>query len=256
MQQWLVKVLILSICLLSVVQAEPAAQHTLSVPHQSKIWTTLNPDQAKKSGQLLMNLPNGLHQLSPKQPNGPLIILVHGYASKGYEWVYAAKQLYNRGEVYFYRWNWEQCPQEGGVALMKKILRLQKRQSHRTLEVFGHSYGGVISAIAAAQYQGHQKLRIHSIAAPLAGHKQLEARCQPSISTLTKPLMDSKRAHQVKVTQWKTIRELDGAFKDLDYDPQNVEWPDKVILLPRSYKGHRLGHNWSISAVVDQLLSL
>ena len=48
--------------------------------------------------------------------------------------------------------------------------------------------------------------------------------------------------------------ELDGAFKDMDHNPQLVDWHGEVIQLPAQYRGHRLGHNWSISWVTDQVL--
>ena len=54
--------------------------------------------------------------------------------------------------------------------------------------------------------------------------------------------------------QWRTIQELDGAFKDLSYDPQVVEINGSTVTrLPETYKGNKLGHNWSISWVADEL---
>ena len=55
--------------------------------------------------------------------------------------------------------------------------------------------------------------------------------------------------------EWRTIHKLDGAFKDLNYDPQNVEIKgSNVTRLPEKYKKNKLGHNWSISWVVDNLM--
>jgi hypothetical protein len=40
----------------------------------------------------------------------------------------------------------------------------------------------------------------------------------------------------------------------LDYDPQEVEiLKSKVTRLPETYKGNKLGHNWSISWVADEI---
>ena len=67
-------------------------------------------------------------------------------------------------------------------------------------------------------------------------------------------------SERVTLHQWRTIHTLDGAFKSLDKDPQNLEevinktpFKGSITRLPKLYKGHRLGHNWSISWVVDHL---
>ena len=231
-------------------------QRVKNLQYDSQLWTSLSPNNAKKSGLDLMALPYGLHQLSPPKKRGPLIILVHGFKSRGYEWVYAAKQLYTRGEVYLYRWNWALCPQEGALGLQHALSGLLQQRPRRRVEIFGHSYGGVISAVLAAQYKLDSTINIQIIASPLAGYKDLESTCKPSIKALIAPLADGKLRTRPKVIQWKTVHELDGAFKHLNDDPQYVTWPDVIHSLPRTYKGHRLGHIWSISAVVDQVLSL
>lgn len=242
----------------------------------------LDVKDAKSAGALLIKLKRGLHHLttdpsktaSPqgsaragvKRESGvseePRVILVHGYASRGYEWVYAARQLAERGEVYFYRWDWTQCPDEAGAQLLKTLHDVSKSDPQRAIELYGHSYGGVISAVAVARYQGRAPLTAHLIASPLAGHPKLESRCSSKISELTEPLRvardqtvhlaDSNRAH-VQLHQWRTLKRLDGAFKDLKVDPQVVAWRGEVTRLPDSYRGKRLGHNWSISWVVDHI---
>ena len=239
--------------LISQVESSPTHKHQQSL---IELWHSLNPQKAKQSGQKLMALPYGIHQLSPANKRGPLVILVHGYKSRGYEWVYAAKQLYARGEVYFYRWNWDQCPQEGAAGLHQALTDLRQRMPQRKVEVLGHSYGGVISAVLATKARLGSAINTHIIAAPLAGYKRLEESCQPSIKQLLAPIADRPAKTRPKVIQWKTIHHLDGAFKHLKDDPQQVTWPDLIHLLPETYKGHRLGHNWSISAVVDQILTV
>ena len=43
-------------------------------------------------------------------------------------------------------------------------------------------------------------------------------------------------------------------LKDLDYDPQVIEIKDSTVTrLPETYKGNKLGHNWSISWVADEI---
>ena len=49
-------------------------------------------------------------------------------------------------------------------------------------------------------------------------------------------------------------KKLDGIFMALPYDPQIVEIENSnVTRLPEKYKENKLGHNWSISWVVDKI---
>ena len=53
-----------------------------------------------------------------------------------------------------------------------------------------------------------------------------------------------------------TVKELDGAFKNLKTDTQiqKIEGVS-AFRLPEEYKGNKLSHNWSISWVIDNLNS-
>ena len=54
--------------------------------------------------------------------------------------------------------------------------------------------------------------------------------------------------------QWRTVQASDGAFKDLDTDPQLLELPALTVeQLPAEWEGGRLGHNRSITYVAEQL---
>ena len=53
--------------------------------------------------------------------------------------------------------------------------------------------------------------------------------------------------------EWRTQFQLDNVFKDLNEDPQSIELNGSLVtILPDTYKGNRLGHNWSISWVADE----
>jgi len=53
--------------------------------------------------------------------------------------------------------------------------------------------------------------------------------------------------------EWRTQHQLDSAYKDSPVNPQNIEiFGSSVTVLPDTYKGNRLGHNWSISWVADE----
>ncbi len=53
--------------------------------------------------------------------------------------------------------------------------------------------------------------------------------------------------------EWRTQFQLDNVFKNLNEDPQRIELNGSLVTtLPYTYKGNRLGHNWSISWVADE----
>ena len=53
--------------------------------------------------------------------------------------------------------------------------------------------------------------------------------------------------------EWRTQHQLDSAFKDLLEDPLQINIKGSLTtVLPETYKGNRLGHNWSISWVADE----
>jgi hypothetical protein len=62
-----------------------------------------------------------------------------------------------------------------------------------------------------------------------------------------------KTPNNTVLFEWRTQHQLDNAFKDLPEDPQQINIQgSQVTILPDTYKGNRLGHNWSISWVADE----
>ena len=206
---------------------------------------------AKRSGKWLMLLPEGMNRLDPHAGAPQTIdVVVHGYDSRGYEWVHALKRFGDLGhEVVFYRWDWNVCPKEGALRLREQLkVLLEARPQAKKLRVFGHSYGGVITALMARDGGLSLPMEAHLIAAPLAGMGRMKSLCGYEG-------LGGVSAHKdVAWFQWRTQHQLDGAFRDEPVDPQVVELGlGKVQTLPDSYEGRRLGHNWSISWVVDHL---
>ena len=63
-----------------------------------------------------------------------------------------------------------------------------------------------------------------------------------------------KETYSMTIYNWKTIQSLDGAFRNYAKDPQELKAPFNIeTRLPSSYNGRKLGHNWSISWVADQI---
>src|SRR5262249_31339473 len=90
-------------------------------------------------------------------------------------------------------------------------------------------------------------LEAHTVASPLAGIGA-DKRC-PGAALTTRALPAN-----TSVAQWRTRHELDGAFKDQKIDPQVAELKGSAVtLLPETFEGQRLGHNWSISWVAAKL---
>ena len=231
----------------------------LPYSQNSLFLESLPLNHVKESGKQLMKLPLGLHLLKTSAKTSPplgspLFILVHGYESRGYEWIYALHKLSEIGSVFFYRWDWTHCPQKAVQDLLqitKDLTRsVEKYPKTHSLTLFGHSYGGVLTALLSRNYRGNMLLEAHAIAAPLNGHPTLEKRCSISIKD---QLLTAIPSQNTTLIQWRTLHHLDGAFKSLPNDPQIITLSGRgtVHRLPEKYKGHRLGHNWSISSVVD-----
>ena len=86
----------------------------------------------------------------------------------------------------------------------------------------------------------------HIIASPLAGSDLLINSCNYS------PIKKIKA--NSALFEWRTQHQLDSAFKDISPNPQDISISgSSITILPDTYKGNRLGHNWSISWVADEV---
>ena len=204
------------------------------------------------SGKRLMSLSYGLHTLEESNPmQKTLMIGVHGSNSRGYEWIYPLSSLDSSDKlVAFFRWDDSSCPGPGIQSLSQNLSDLLvEKPNIKKIILLGHSYGGILVTSFMQNWKEKLPLEIHAIAAPLKGMGPVSSMCgyEPPGAT-----QDNTSLHQ-----WRTIKELDGAFKDLDYDPQETMiLNSKITRLPETYKGNKLGHNWSISWVADELLGL
>ena len=206
-------------------------------------------DDVFKSGKSLIALSYGLHDLEQATlDQQTLLIGVHGSNSRGYEWVYPLATLNNEANlVSFFRWNDDACPGPSMTSLYALIdAKFEENPNFEKVVLLGHSYGGLLVASFTDKWDKEITLEAHSIAAPLKGMGSLNNACDYQIPLSISP--------DTIFYEWRTIKELDGAFKDLDFDPQEVEIENsRVIRLPETYKGNKLGHNWSISWVADEI---
>ena len=203
-----------------------------------------------KSGQRLMSLEYGLSPLEVmNKKEKAAVIGVHGVRSEGYEWVYPLTKLDGNDRLtLFYRWDDESCFLPSALKLNQEILLLlEKNSTIKKIVLLGHSYGGILLTWFIENWTSNTPIEIHTIASPLAG--------LDSISNSCNYVPPKKRNKNVKSVQWKTIKTLDNAFKDLSYDPQLINFKGhEVRNLPDKYKGKRLGHNWSVSYVADEII--
>ena len=202
-----------------------------------------------ESGKSLISLPFDLHDLEKVTVDqNTLLIGVHGSNSRGYEWIYPLQTLNDDNNmVAFFRWDDDACLTPSVNSLLSLIeKKISDNPNLNKIILLGHSYGGLLVVTFAEVWEMDFPLQIHSIAAPLVGMGIFTSICNYEVPN---NLRDNIELHQ-----WRTIKELDGAFSDLDYDPQVVEiQKSKVTRLPETYKGNKLGHNWSISWVADEI---
>jgi len=207
-------------------------------------------------GSQLIEFPAGIYMLEPKDLHSTTAIIgIHGSNSEGYEWIYPLWKLNSySNSIYFYRWNDKDCANASTNLLADSLKEVIKSHPELTaIKLLAHSYGGLhllhsLSLIEeiVKNLERDIKIEIHFIASLLSPPKLLAMRCGlKDISTSFVHL---------KIFNWKTIQEIDGAFRSYKNDPQELSLPNIIqTRLPETYNGRKLGHNWSISWVAEQL---
>ena len=203
----------------------------------------------QKLGQGLIDLPYGLNALeSGLSESEEILIAVHGSRSQGYEWVYPLKSIDSlKKEMYFYRWPDQGCFEAPAEKLIKDISNiLLENPSLNKVILIGHSYGGILVSDVLKKWANKIPVEAHIIASPLAGSDLLINSCNYS------PIKKIKA--NSALFEWRTQHQLDSAFKDTSPNPQDISISgSSITILPDTYKGNRLGHNWSISWVADEV---
>ncbi len=210
---------------------------------------SLDPGKGyKQSGERLAVLDFGLNPL--EKFNGKekiLLISVHGSRSGGYEWIYPLQTLDTENSAtFFYRWDDSKCYSSSAKKLIFQLKKtVRSLPDAERVVIIGHSYGGVLVASLVEGWNHSLSTEIHSIAGPI-GTPFSRGSCD---FVPPKFIPDN-----LVFYQWKTQHHLDVAFKRLKNDPQNLNLENsQVTRLPETYRGRRLGHNWSISWVADEL---
>ena len=213
----------------------------------------------KDYDEYIINRDNGFHRLTGYQvaDSSYGIIVLPGYypwgwTTKGFEWAEPLHELSKlKVPIWLYRYDWNQCPEQITDQFSEAIKEFVVENHHlNSLRVMGHSYGGMVAALFAEQWDGSKPLEVHSIAAALAGTDRMKSECKFFKET-------GYFIHDnVRFTQWKTVHEQDGAFKKMEIDPQIVTlYNGNYIDLPAIWGDLRLGHNLSIKWVCKSLLN-
>lgn len=208
-----------------------------------------------ESGRLLMDQPLGVIELKDGEASNDsiLVMTVHGYDSRGYEWITGLKNLAEYyGSIFFFRYDWENCPEVIAAELATQIKKIQKSGKYKKLVMFGHSYGGMVATFAATDL-GKLEGDIHVIAAPLSGFPKLLDDCDQLTYDKDDKLIYPEWGKSIRLFQHRTVHAQDGAFRELASDPQEIDLPFfRSFELPPTMDGHRLGHNWSVTWVLDK----
>ena len=208
-------------------------------------------------GKDLVAMPFGMNLLEVTNADvDELVIGIHGGNSEGYEWIYPLWQLNQESnQVFFYRWNDKRCANADNANLVNQIgSLLDTYPGVEKIKILSHSYGGThllysldLIEQRIANKNQDLEIEIHFIASLLSPPLLLRLGCQFKT--------DFKDDYSMDIFNWKTIQEIDGAFRNYRKDPQEVSISSaSQARLPEIYNGRKLGHNWSISWVADQIL--
>ena len=215
----------------------------------------------KKYDEYIINRSVGLHEITGFKQNDSTvgIILVHGFypldwRSKGFEWAEPIKNLSQAGlPMWLYRYDWNQCPSITSEQIKLDIASQIGSNNHlESLVIIGHSFGGLIVTLLSESWESPFPIDAHVIASGLAESKFDRKYLNCENPKKTKYYISKN----VEYKQWRTIKNQDGIFKRLNYDPQIVTFINgETTLLPKKWKGNRVGHNFSILVVSDIILS-
>ena len=202
----------------------------------------------KTLGERLIDLPYGLNDLEPSADDSQeIFIAVHGGSSEGYEWIHPIRKIDTKQKhMYFYRWPDNGCFQGSAEELVNEIYTLLNQDnSFKKVILMGHSYGGILVTDVLKHWNVVTPLEVHVVASPLLGTTMLKSICGYEPVKII--------PNNTLLFEWRTQHQLDSAFKDLSVDPQQINIKGSLVtVLPDTYKGNRLGHNWSISWVADE----
>ena len=213
----------------------------------------------KDYDQYVINRDNGFHRLTGYEISDSSfgIIILPGYyprgwVTKGFEWAEPLHELSKfKVPIWLYRYDWNQCPEQVTDDYLDSMNIFSIENPYLdSIWVIGHSYGGMVAALSAEEWNQSIPLTVHSIAASLAGTERSKSACTFSKET------GYFIKDNVYFTQWRTVHHQDGAFKQMETDPQiTTLYGGRYVDIPANWGDLRLGHNLSINWVCKNLLN-
>ena len=213
---------------------------------ETKLW---GDRKVRKNGSRLMKLDKGLHLLDHEiTPENDVLITIHGFAARGFEWVYPLQTLDTEDtDTYFFRWGWARRTELAEKLFLTEFKELQEErgETFTSVRIVAHSCGGVVAVSVIESLPKEIAFDIHIVASPVGGL---------GVFTVCDADVPEKIPTNVTVTQWKTQQHLDSVYLYFPWDPQDMKLDSvKIIELPERYRGKRLGHVRSLSWVADQV---
>ena len=229
------------------IQLHPHDQHDLEendYPWLSTLklgdWanTFKSNKQVVQTGRPLFKLPYGLHSLEQGQESNTTVLIgIHGFKARGYEWVYPLLVMDNESiHTHFFRWDFYDKNDKARKLLLED---LDEMIEHRTeplerIVIVAHSCGGVMVASAINDLPKDVKIDLHTVASPLNGLGWF---------TVCKAKLPESLPENMTFTQWRTAKVKDSVFWWFPRDPQKIQLDySEVVQLPKKYNGIRLGH--------------
>lgn len=206
--------------------------------------------ELRKNGSRLLKLEKGIHFLEPVvNPENDVLIAIHGFGAKGYEWVYPLQVLDNDElDTYFFRWEWGKPTERAERLFLSELekVRSKRADSLTRVRVIAHSCGGTVIMSVIESLPKDLEFEVHVVASPLGGL---------GIFTLCDVDLPKEIPDNFEITQWKTQQHMDSVFLYFPWDTQDANLEGiKVIDLPERSKGKRIGHVRSLSWVADQIV--
>lgn len=205
--------------------------------------------ELRKNGSRLLKLDKGIHFLEPAvNPENDVLIAIHGFGAKGYEWVYPLQVLDNdEFDTYFFRWEWGKPTERAEKLFLSEFeeVRLKRAESLSKVRVVAHSCGGAVIMSVIESLPKELEFEVHVVASPLGGL---------GIFTVCDVDLPKEIPENFEITQWKTQQHMDSVFLYFPWDTQDADLDGiKVVDLPERAKGKRIGHVRSLLWVADQI---
>lgn len=221
--------------------------HTLDVGDWPTTFKTNK--QVVQTGRLLRQIDYGLHSLEKAQNSNPKVLIgVHGFKARGFEWVYPLLTMDDDTiHTHYFRWDFLEENAKARVMFIDDLTKLidERTAPLEQIVIVAHSCGGVMVTAAINDLPKDVKFDIHTVASPLNGL---------GLFTVCRPKLPESLPENITLTQWRTAKVKDSVFWWFPRDPQKIKKDYGVTIeLPKKYHGIRLGHVRSLSWVAERI---